>query len=200
MKKLYSMFTIVMMALLSLPLTSCDDDDYIARTLEGTWEGDMYVTTYYNNYYYDASYSEVCFLRDPYRYSSGTGYWVDYYDQGYWGGYNYIANHIEWSVDFGTIHIRFVEDGDYVDIYDYALDDAYFTGYINSGNGNRLKFNLRHVSSPNWNNYRWGYDDYYYDPYYYSNGNNLGMQRAKAVDGATKEKPKRMFGMEKKDK
>ena len=88
----------VMMAFVTLSLTSCDDDADIARTLEGTWEGNMYASTYYNNRYYDATYSQVCFLRDPYTYSSGTGYWVDYYDNNYWGKYNYVASHIEFTV------------------------------------------------------------------------------------------------------
>ncbi|MBR5083343.1 MAG: hypothetical protein IKX33_01995 [Prevotella sp.] len=202
MKKLYSFLTIVMMAMMAVSLTSCDDEE-IARTLEGTWEGNMYASSYSSYYdtYYDATYSEVCFLRDPYRYSSGTGYWVDYYDRGYWGGYNYIANHIEWRVDFGTLYVYFVEDDYELRIYDYDLDDNYFVGVIVGEDGQRLRFSLRHVSSPNWNNYRWGYADYY-DPYYYSNENATGMQRAKAKDGNTTEvpdRPQRVFGRTKKD-
>ena len=177
------------MAIFAFTLASCDDDEEIARTLEGTWQGDMYVTTYWNDRYYDATSTEVCFLRDPYRYSSGTGYWVDYYNDRYWGGYNYVANHIEWEVNYGTIRIYFVED-DYVDIYNYSLDYDYFTGYIDTYNGDRQKFNLRHVSSPNWSRYdRWGYS--YYDDYYYY-GNGTSMSRAKASGNAV-EKPKRIF-------
>ena len=187
MKKIYTTLTWALLALFAVSLTSCDDDDEIARTLEGTWSGDMYASAYWYDNYYDASYTEVCFLRDPYRYSSGTGYWVDHYSYSPWGGYDYIANHINWTVNFGTITIHFVEDGESVDIYDYALDDSYFTGYIRTYNGVRKQFRLRHVSSPNWGSYYWGYDDYYY-----SNGNHLGMEKAKAKAPSV-EKPKRIF-------
>ena len=71
----------VFLAALAFTLTSCEDED-IARTLEGTWEGNMYSSYYFDYYgeYYDATYSEICFLRDQYRYASGDGYWVDYYN------------------------------------------------------------------------------------------------------------------------
>lgn len=189
MKKYIDIKTIMLAlsAMLTFSLTSCDDDDLIARTLEGTWEGDMYVSTYWGNQYYDASYSEICFSRDPYRYSSGTGYWIDYYDDysRYGWGRNYIANHIEWEVVNRNIRVYFVEDKSDVVIYDYALDNAYFTGWIDLYDGSRQRFNLRHVASPNWNNYYWGYDDFYY----YSNENKLGfdegMSKVKAKAGVT---------------
>ena len=177
----------VMMAFVTLSLTSCDDDADIARTLEGTWEGNMYAGTDYHGNYYKALYSQVCFLRDAYTYSSSSGYWVDYYDTNYWGNYDYVASHIEWTVNWGTIRVYFVEDDDYVEIYNYSLDYDYFTGYIETANGGRQKFNLRHVSSPNWGGYYYGgYDSYYYY------GNSTTMQRAPAKDNAL-ERPKRVF-------
>ncbi len=179
--------------LVAFTMTSCDDDNYIARTLEGTWKGDMYVSTYWNSRYYYASYTEVCFLRDPYTYSSGTGYWVDYYDNNYWGNYDYVASHIEWTVNNGNIRIYFVEDGVSVVIYNYALDNDYFTGYIDLDNGERQKFSLYHVSSPNWNNYYWNGYDYYYDDYYYSNENCVGLEGESTNEKAVGEKPKRVF-------
>ena len=98
----------VMMAFVTLSLTSCDDDADIARTLEGTWEGNMYAGTDYHGNYYKALYSQVCFLRDPYTYSSGSGYWVDYYDNNYWGNYNYVASHIEFTVRNRVINIMVI--------------------------------------------------------------------------------------------
>ena len=187
-----------LMAMLAFSFTSCDDDDYIARTLEGTWECDMYTSYYFDYYdqYYDANYSEICFLRDPYRYASGDGYWIDYYN-GYGWGRNYIANHIQWTVDYGVIRIHFIEDGTYVRIRDYSLDDYYFTGSIELGDGGWQQFRLRHVDSPNWNNYYWGYDSrYYYDYYYYSNENKMGMEKAKAKNpeaSKASDKPRRIF-------
>ena len=177
----------VLFAALAFTLTSCEDED-IARTLEGTWEGNMYVSSYSDYYdrYYTASYSEVCFLRDPYRYASGDGYWVDYYTDYYWGR-NYIANHIRWEVNNGAIRVYFVEDNEDVYIYNYSLDNSYFVGYIELYNGTRQRFELRHVSSPNWNSYYWGFDDYYY----YSNGTSFDKQKAKGKQPV--EAPKRIF-------
>ena len=196
MKKWIYNIAWVMMTLVSFTLTSCDDDYEIARTLEGTWQGDMYSSVYYNNRYYDASYSQICFLRDPYTYSSGTGYWVDYYDGNYWGGYNYVSSHIEFTVKDRVINIYFIEDHTGVSIYDYSLTDRYFSGYIELNNGERRHFQLEHVSSPNWNSYnRWGYD--YYDDYYWSNNNALHFDDADngttANTTAAPEAPKRVF-------
>lgn len=185
-----------LMATLTFSLSSCDDDIYIARTLEGTWEGDMYVSYYSDFYdrYYDASYSEICFLRDPYTYASGDGYWVDYYNDYGWSR-NYIANHIHWEVNNGNIRVYFVEENSDVIIYNYSLTDSYFTGYIDLYDGGRQKFNLRHVSSPNWGSYSWGYDSrYYYN--YYSNENKVGMEKAKAKNpdvSKDSETPRRIF-------
>ena len=68
-----------LVAMMALTLTSCDEDYDIAYTLEGTWRGNMYVSSVYDGYTYDATYTELCFVQDPYRYSSGTGYWIDHY-------------------------------------------------------------------------------------------------------------------------
>ena len=104
MKKL--LYAFAMMTTL-FTLTSCEDER-IANTLEGTWSGNMYISTRYDGRVYDATYTEVTFLKNPYAYSSGEGYWVDYYSDAPW---DYVANHIEWTVDFGTIRVYFVEEG-----------------------------------------------------------------------------------------
>lgn len=74
MKKLSTLMTMALVAMMALTLTSCDEDYDIAYTLEGTWRGNMYVSSVYDGYTYDATYTELCFVQDPYRYSSGTGY------------------------------------------------------------------------------------------------------------------------------
>lgn len=199
MKTFTKTLTWMMMAMLAFTFVSCDDDDEIARTLEGTWRGNMYVYADWGNYSVNASYTEVCFLKDPYRYSSGTGYWVDYYDDYYWGGTNRVASHIEWKVDLGRIHIYFVEDDDYVDIYNYSLNDDRFRGYISWRDGSRNEFELYHVSSPNWGSYsHWGYG--YYDNYYYSKPASMqddpdlvDSDKAPAVSDNKSHKPRRVF-------
>lgn len=153
MKKFTSILAMAFMALMAMTFTSCDEDVEIAYTLEGTWSGNMYVSMEYDGRVYDATYSEICFSRDPYRYSSGTGYWVDHYNNGPWG--SYIANHIDWQVNNGVIDVYLIEEGTRVQIYDYHLSDNYFVGTIYYGD-QRVNFRLRHTSSPNWYDYDYG--------------------------------------------
>ncbi|MBO5001917.1 MAG: hepatitis A virus cellular receptor 1 [Prevotella sp.] len=184
MKRLTQIMAMVAMALCTLTLAGCtDDDEYRAYTLEGTWKGDMYVTSTYNGVTYDATYSELCFLRDPYRYSSGQGYWIDYYSYAPW---DYVANHIEWTVQNGVISIWLIEENSYVDIYDYYLDDDYFAGTIYYGN-TVVDFRLRHVSSPNWNDYEYGWD------YWYAKPATMMKAKASADSSVAVEKPVRGF-------
>lgn len=189
MKKLYTMMLIATMA---FTFTACEDQ-LIADNLEGTWSGDMHVSSYYHNHDYYATHTEITFSNDPYRYAKGTGYWVDYYSGAPW---DYVANHINWNVDNGRIYVYFVEEGSSVVIADYHLSNSRFTGYIADG-GNDVYFNLTHISSPNWNSYRyWGYDawydDYYYNDYYYA-------RQTRSNDSTTvapTEKPVRQFNKE----
>ena len=95
MKKLSTLMTMALVAMMALTLTSCDEDYNIAYTLEGTWRGNMYVSSVYDGYPYDATYTELCFVQDPYRYSSGTGYWIDHYAGD--APWRYVANHTEWK-------------------------------------------------------------------------------------------------------
>lgn len=157
MKRFTHFCTFMLLALMSFTFVSCDEDDEIAYTLEGTWRGNMYAYVNYDGYEYYSTYSELCFLRDPYTYSSGDGYWVDYYSRAPW---DYVANHIRWTVNNGVIRVRFIEKGSSVEIYDYRLSDNYFTGTI-FDKGNYVDFSLKHVSSPNWNDFEWGWDYWY---------------------------------------
>ena len=170
MKKLYTLMMMAMTGVMVAGLTSCENDEYIARTLEGTWKGNMYVSSEWDGRYYDATATEITFLKDPYTYSSGTGYWVDYYSNAPW---DYVANHIEWRVDYGTIYVYFVEERTSMEIRDYRLNANRFTGYIYDG-GNNVDFELYNVSRPYYDNYRWGYDSW---GYYYS--------RTRSADGAS---------------
>ena len=183
MKKLY---TLMLTALMALTFTACEDE-YIADTLEGTWSGTMFVSTYYDDRDYYATHSEITFSIDPFRFTKGSGYWVDYYSGAPW---DYVANHISWRVDNGNIYIHFREDDTSVVIADYHLSDSRFSGYIADGD-NDVYFNLVHTSSPNWDNYRhWGYDDWC-DDYYYSR-QTRGDGNDSAI--ATPAKPVRQFG------
>ena len=162
MKKIYTLLAIM----LTCALTSCDwltEDEDIAYTLEGTWQGEMYIKSTWGSRTYNSTYSEVTFLKDPYRYSNGDGYWVDYYSDAPW---DYVANHITWRVDFGDIVVWFREEGTTVRIRDYRLNNDHFRGWLQDGE-NDVKFDLIHISSPNWSYYdHWGYDSWYDDRYW----------------------------------
>ena len=179
MKKFFTILTVFGTLLTTATLTSCEDAE-IARTLEGTWSGDMRVRTGYGGRDYYATYTEITFLRDPGRYSSGNGYWVDYYSDAPW---DYVANHIDWTVDYGDIKIYFREDNTSFTIRDYSLNDDRFSGTL-WDNDNRVTFSLYHISSPNWNSYdHWGYSSW---SHYYSRGTSS--------DTSDTEKPVRRIG------
>ena len=156
MKKFTTLLTMAFIALMSISFTSCDEDSDIAYTLDGTWRGNMYVQ--YGNV--DATYSVIRFDQNDGIYS-GTGYWIDYFDRNYWHGNNYIANRIIWTVRNRNIYITLLDENSDVVIYDYALGDRKFSGYVEADNGNRAYFELSR-DSYNWrDDYDWGYSKQY---------------------------------------
>lgn len=180
----------LLLALTATTLVSCDDDSDIAATLEGTWQGKMELRTEYQDQYYQVISSEICFLQDPYSYSSGTGYWIDYYQNSPWRN-NQVANHIKWTVSNGVINVYFVEEDTSLDIRNYSLYDGFFKGTIYYRD-QVVNFRLRQVSSPNWNSYiDWGYD--YDDDYYYDGYAKKNVAGTRAQEDST-EKPVRHFG------
>ena len=186
MKKNFTLLALIMMAL-SMTFVSCtDDDEYEAYTLEGAWEGDMGVVINIGNYYYESLYSTIYFDKDPYQYASGGGYQVDYFDStSPWrhGNNYYLANRINWTVEYGVIRIHYLDDDVIAEIRDYSLSDGYFTGYMVFADGTYSKFRLRKLYSPNYNHEWGGYDDYYHDDYYYS---KKGMFDTDATRAAAK--------------
>ena len=158
MKKLYTMIMMAMMGMMAVSRTSCEDEE-IAYDLEGTWRGNMYVHYEYGGRDYTSTYTEITFLKDPNRYSSGTGYWVDYYKDAPWG--DYVANHIEWTVDNSVIKVYFVEEKTRMEIRDYHLGRDRFYGEI-WDHGNYVEFELYHIDRPNYDSYHWYDDDEWY--------------------------------------
>ena len=173
-KYFYNIMAMVLLATTAIGLSSCEDAE-IARTLEGTWKGNMYISSNYGGRTYNSTYTEITFLKDPGAYSSGNGYWVDYYSED--APWDYVANHIEWTVDFGTIKVYFVEENTYVRIRDYHLNDDRLYGYLEDGHHD-VEFELYHTSSPNWSSYRWGADSWYY----YSRTRGEGASDSTAVE------------------
>ena len=159
MKKFHQYFSLALLAIMSLSLASCEDE-YIATSLEGTWEGYTHMQSYYNGRYYNSTYSYVDFTTDPFSFTSGYGHWVDYYSNAPW---DYIANNIEWHVRNGVIEIYFVEDNYILYISDYRLTDRHFKGRVYWDEATDFEFDLVHTSSPRWDEYDYGYG-YYYAP------------------------------------
>lgn len=181
MKKFTSFLTVALMALMSLTFTSCDEDSDIAYTLDGTWKGNMYVK--YGGY--TATYTVIRFDQNDGFYS-GTGYWIDYYNDYSWGGNNYIANRIRWTVRNGNIYINLLDENNSVVIYNYALSDRKFSGYVDADNGNQAKFEMYKDSKDyNWRDYDWGFNNV---------DASIGMDGISSRAGASSvEKPVRKF-------
>ncbi len=184
MKKFTSLLTMVFIALMSLSLTSCDEDSEIAFTLDGTWKGNMYVE--FRGY--SAVRSVISFEQESMY--SGTGYWVDYYDHDYWNGNDYIANHIRWTVRNGNIYIHLIEEGSDVVIYDYSLTSSRFVGCVESSNGNRAQFTLYNDNY----NYNWRYDDWSWGYSSVDKTTDVGNIPSRTISDSVKtEKPVRKF-------
>ena len=141
------------------------DDDFSATitlkkttihsmSLEGPWGGYMHAYHEYNGQMYQSNRTEMSFGVDLFRFTSGGGYWVDYYNDYGWGK-NYIANHISWRVRNGTIYVHFKEDNFDIEIRDYRLSNECFEGTIYIANNN-FDFSLNKTSYRNWDDYIFG--------------------------------------------
>ena len=186
MKKIYTM---LMMAMMAMAFTSCEDE-MIADTLEGTWSGNMYISSNWDGRTYDITRSEITFEIDPFRFTKGSGIWVDYYRGAPW---DYVANHINWSVNNGVIYVYFIEDNDRIEIRDYHLNSNRFCGTIYDGD-NIVDFELYCVSRPRYDNYRWGFNSWY-DNYYWARTRSGDADSTKVI-----ETPKRFVNPELKNK
>ena len=151
MKKILMFFV---MATTMLSLTSCDDDK-IAQTLDGVWEGEV-STARWNS----CQYVDIQFSRDGY--SDGYGVEYDYYSSG-----GYIECPFKYRVTNGKIFMEY-EDGSRVAISNYTLTENQFSGEFcewvgNFSVGNVIAtFNFVKVTS--WRHSR-------YNSYYYKIGN-----------------------------
>ena len=181
MKKVYSIIAVIIMAMTATMFASCDDDNDIAYTLDGVWEGYMYKQSNYNGRYYTSSSSILQFDQDPYRYAQGTGRWIDYYSDAPW---DYFASYIRWKVENRTIIIYSEKENQYYYISNYRLYDNYFEGYIGDEYGQGQHFKLTKTASRNWRDYNWnGYDwdDYYYAPAAKSKGGKREMPKTSII-------------------
>ena len=145
--------TFLFLAVTAMTFVSCDDDK-IARSLDGIWEGE--VSSAYFNYRLGNSYQwiDIQFYADPSRYAKGSGIERDYSGT---GSYYYEECEFEFEVRGGYIYLHYA-DGTEVVIRDYELVDDHFSGEFLDGNGHPLaSFDLYRVTS--WRHSR--YNNYY---------------------------------------
>lgn len=155
MKKI---LTILFVAVTAMTFVSCDDDK-IARSLDGIWEGQ--VSSAYFNYRLGNSYQwiDIQFYADPSRYAKGSGIERDYSGS---GSYYYEECEFEFEVRGGYIYLHYA-DGTEVVIRDYELVDDRFTGEFLDRNGHLLaSFDLYRVTS--WRHSRYDYYRYTANP------------------------------------
>ena len=122
MKRIYNFLALAIVAMLTLSLTSCEDER-IADALDGIWEGQ--VSTNYSwrwSDYTKYQYVDMEFFKSANGYARGTGMEYDY-DR--WGGYTYCR--FSYEVRNEEIFIDY-EDGVSVRISRYTLTSGRFYG------------------------------------------------------------------------
>lgn len=160
MKRAIPFFRVILIAIIGLTFTSCDEDIITGSNIQGVWSGNMYVTSQWNGHTYVSSRTEIEFCSDPFRVTQGSGYWIDRYSRAPW---DYYYSPFTYRVRDGVIYIRFLYDEGQVTISDYSLSSNRFMGYLDYSDE---KFVLYKVDDDrNWNGYEegWYYPDYYYN-------------------------------------
>ena len=151
MKKIFTYLALFMTAMTTL--NSCDrisdiEDRHEARTIDGTWTG--YIDTYYVDRWglTGNSYRTTMYFERENAYG-GWGYEVDYDIDSRYDDYYYCE--FTWEVCNGTIRLRYADSWNDVYIYDYVLDDYYFSGAMDDGcRDRRVNFSLNYDDRFEW--------------------------------------------------
>ena len=156
--------TVLVFAFAGSVFVGCDDDDYDdiydhwedtdeANLLCGTWEG--HLGTYYEDRWGIGGEDFITTMRfdkPGYGTTSGRGYEVDRPLHGIGGDYYYCE--FRWYIDSGIITIVYDDDIYYpVYIYDYRLTTKRFSGFMDDGTNQEIKFNFRYVGDFDWGIY-----------------------------------------------
>jgi len=125
--KRITQFLSIMIAMLSMTLTSCnwtDDDEMVVYDLEGTWRGEIRSDYFNRRYGTQTEYTDVLieFYRNPGEYAAGSGREVDYY----YGGYSDVVD-FDYQVRNGVIYMDYNDDT-HVSIYNWELYNGTFRG------------------------------------------------------------------------
>ncbi len=122
MKKIYNYLFVGIVTMLSMTLSSCNDDN-IARDLDGIWEGKVSQNWSWRwSDYTTYQYVDIEFYTDPYYYAEGTGVEYDYT-----GTYTYVSCPFNFRVRNGVIYMDY-RDGTRVRITNYYLSGDRFSG------------------------------------------------------------------------
>lgn len=143
--------TYMMLALFALCMNACNEDDDIAMTLDGIWEGEVASEYFSHRWGVQTEYQavDIEFYTDPYRYAKGTGVEYDYQRNG-----RYIECYFNFEVYNGIIYIDYA-DGSYVAIRNYRLSNNHFSGeFIDYDTGNYLA-NFNFVKVTDWRHNRY---------------------------------------------
>ena len=144
MKRITSMLTMVMIAMLSFTFVSCElDDDDIAYNLEGVWEGEIR-GEYFDRYGHGTTYNGA----------SGSGREIDFDAYGY---YTDVVN-FRYTVENGTIYLSY-SDGTDVAITHFTLWSDEFHGEFRDYETGRYLATFRFYRVNSWRN-DWRYDHY----------------------------------------
>ena len=177
MKKVFSTITMIMLAMMSVTLTSCEDEA-IAYDLAGAngkvWSGT--ISAFYTRYGWSGDHyrTTIEFYCDENHWRKGWGYEVDY-DLNTNKGYK---SKFRWEVRNKNIILTYYDNGQSVYIRDYELHENYFGGYIEDGTGRDIWFSLNLI-----HNFDWDYDGYnYYGPNY-AKRNTTDTQTLKEIPG-----------------
>lgn len=156
MKKVLSLFNIIAVMGFCAMFTSCNEEADVERSivLSGEWAGNFGMFYELEDPYGQIvrfnSYDTKIYFVPDYDYAThGYGYQVDWYSQ---GPYEKVSFHFNWEISGGIIQLTYPGYTYYnAEIYNYRLNNDYFTGYFNTGSE---PFTLYKI------------EDYYWDPYY----------------------------------
>lgn len=148
----FTLCPVFILFILGLLMSSCDDDQETAMMLWGTWEGQLSTTFYQDRWgNYDQTYYSVWHFEGKPGSRTGKGWEIDYV------GYSRYSQRFDWWVIDDGRTVRLHYEGAWEDeyIYNFYLDDNYFSGYLGGGDGKQSYFRLQRIEDQGYNH---GYD------------------------------------------
>jgi hypothetical protein len=143
MKKITTVLSMIVIAMMAVTFTSCDPDADQADALLGIWQGTISNSEVYQNGYD----TEIRFYGD--YLTGGSG---DEYDRDSETGEVYYSS-FQWNIKNGTIYIQYNNTADFRDvvIYDYRFNGNYFEGYMDNTDTSHYFQLTKVVSWSTWN-------------------------------------------------